>query len=129
MNMPAPDEWAAEVANQAAAQRWFDASNPATYDGAKHHTFTALVLRRFSDQREQLSVWRRSTGDIRPGAVKDLAIRDFYTTLNVDGRMEEQLGTVGPAAKPVIDWLLNPLRNRQTHSDGRFTYGRPAPRA
>ena len=115
--MPNPDQWAAEVANQGIAKKWFETSNPATYTGTRHHTVPALILRRFSDERERLSVWRRSTEDIRPGNVSDLAIRDFYTTLNVDGsfdgRMEEQLGSVETAAKPVIDWLLSPLRGRR----------------
>src|SRR5258707_7231948 len=117
MSEPTADEWAAEVANRQQAQRWFETSNPATYVGARHHTVPAFILRRFAEERERLQVWRRSTEEIKPGSVGNLAIRDFYTTLNTDGqfdgRMEEQLGSVETAAKPVIDWLLSPFHGRQ----------------
>jgi len=76
----------------------------------------AFILRKFAKDGKRLSVWRWSDGTIKPGKVDDLAIRNFYTTLNTDGefdgRMEEQLGRVEAAARPVIDWLLSPLRGR-----------------
>src|SRR5690349_14405401 len=114
---PTPVEWAAETANRLEAERWFRTSDPAAYTGSKHHTVPAFCLRRFAHGGRRLSVWRRSTDMITPGAVDDLAITNFYTMLNTDGafdgRLEGLLGRVEREAAPVIDWLLNPFRGWQ----------------
>ena len=92
------------------AQRWFETSDPAAYVGSKHHTVPGFILRRFAAGGKRLLVWRRATGEVRPGSVDDLAITNFYTILNTDGqfdgRMEQLLGTVEADAAQVLKLLL-----------------------
>jgi Protein of unknown function (DUF4238) len=92
------------------AQRWFATSDPAVYVGSKHHTMPGFILRRFAEGGKRLLVWRRATGEVKPGNVDDLAITNFYTILNTDGqfdgRMEQLLGTIEADAAQVLKLLL-----------------------
>jgi hypothetical protein len=117
MTAPGAHDWAAGMASQRKAEQWFARSNPVTFVGSKHHTVPAVTLRRFAASGKRLSIWRWPDRQIRPGSVSDLAIKNFYTSLNTDGqfdgRVEEVLGQVETAAAPVIDWLLSPFRGRK----------------
>jgi len=123
MTIPGPDSWAYEMAVTRKSHQWFADSNPSTFVSTRHHTVPAFILRRFADDGRRLDIWRWSAGQIKPGAVSDLAIKSFYTMLNangrLDGRIEELLGQVEQAAAPDIDWLLSPLRGRKISQDKR----------
>ena len=96
------------------AQRWFESSDPKSYVGSRHHTVPAFFLRRFAEGGRRLLVWRRATGQVKPGSVDDLSITDFYTVMNtdgqLDGRMEQVFGMIEGDADGLIKLLLSPLR-------------------
>lgn len=96
------------------AQRWFETSDPAAYVGSRHHTVPGFWLRRFAADGRRLLIWRRANGEVKPGSVDALSVTNFYTVLNtdgqLDGRMEQLLGTVEAEAAEVIKLLLTSLR-------------------
>jgi hypothetical protein len=100
------------------ARRWMDALNPAIGVGSRHHTVPAFYLKRFADGGNQLLVRDRVSGKESRRSVSDLAIRDFYTVLTVDGQfdgyLEQLLQVVEDQAKCIIDLLLSPFRRPGT---------------
>ncbi len=57
-----------------------------------------------------MRIWRRATGEVKPGSVDDLAVKNLYAVLNTngefDGRMEALLGTIEAEASQVVNLLL-----------------------
>jgi hypothetical protein len=106
-----PTEYPTDPVSDREAQRWFETSDPAAYVGSRHHTVPGFCLRRFAADRKRLLIWRRASGEVTPGSVNDLSVKNFYTILNTDGefdaRMEDVLGKIELEAAPVIKLLLS----------------------
>ncbi len=74
--------------------------------GARHHTVPAFYLRRFANSNEQLWVRDRRSPNAGIRKTADLAIKDFYTFINVDGepdgRLEQFLTRIEGAAASAL---------------------------
>lgn len=96
----------------AEARAWFKGVNPETFVGSRHHTVPRFLLQRWANDRDQVRVFRRIENRFDTCNIRDLAIKDFYTIIDVEGRknstMESLLGVVEASAKPIIDDLLSP---------------------
>ncbi|SDS83406.1 Protein of unknown function [Nocardioides scoriae] len=69
-----------------------------------------------------MRVFRRIEQRLDTCNIRDLAIKDFYTVIDTDGRknsaMESLLGVIESATKPIVDDLLSPWRTpRMTMED------------
>jgi len=73
------------------AAEWFEKLDHNEKVGARHHIVPLMILRRFSDSKGQLYVRDRSTGEGRIGKAEDLAVRDFYTVVTKDGKLDSSL--------------------------------------
>jgi hypothetical protein len=95
----------------AQARAWFDSTNPTAFVGSRHHVVPRFVLERWANDRDQVRVFRRIEGRFDTCNIRDLAIKDFYTVVDKEGRrdsrMESLLGVVEGATKPIIDELLS----------------------
>lgn len=95
----------------AEARTWFEATNPESFVGSRHHTVPRFLLEHWANDRDQVRVFRRIENRFDICNIRDLAIRDFYTVIDVEGRknsmMESLLGVVEASAKPIIDDLLS----------------------
>lgn len=93
------------------ARAWFESTNPTAFVGSRHHVVPRFLLERWSNDRDQVRVFRRIEGRFDTCNIRDLAIKDFYTVVDrqgrKDSRMESLLGVVEGATKPIIDDLLS----------------------
>jgi hypothetical protein len=105
----------------AEARAWFGATDPASYVGARHHTVPRFLLERWANDRDQVRVFRRIENRFDTCNIRDLAITDFYTVIDVEGRknsmMESLLGVVEASTKPIIDDLLSPWSTARITGD------------
>lgn len=117
--------------------------DPKRYVGHKHHVVPRFILQRFANDRDQVLVRDRESGARRVCNIKDLAVKDFYTMINLDGDLDSSLeqlfGVVeGWAASVLKAHLDNPFMKprpftplEKHHMDGlislQFVRG-PAPR-
>lgn len=79
-----------QAANRHAAA-WFEELDHSEKVGARHHIVPLMVLRRFSNPKGQLYIRDRATGDGRIGSAEDLAVRDFYTIVTKNGKLDSSL--------------------------------------
>ncbi|WP_162688641.1 DUF4238 domain-containing protein [Streptomyces sp. ICC4] len=86
--------------------------------GARHHTVPAFYLRRFGNPNEQLWVRDRRSPKAGLRKIADLAIKDFYTFINIDGEPD---GRLEQLLTRVEGWAASALR-RATSS---VTWGSP----
>jgi hypothetical protein len=100
-----------EGAIDAEARTWFDSTNPTAFVGSRHHVVPRFILERWANNRDQVRVFRRIENRLDTCNIRDLAIKDFYTVIDKQGRkdsrMESLLGVVEGATKPIIDDLLS----------------------
>lgn len=93
------------------ARAWFEATNSELFVGSRHHTVPRFLLERWANDRGQVRVFRRIENRFDICNIRDLAVKDFYTVIDTNGRknstMESLLGVVETSAKPIIDSLLS----------------------
>ncbi|MCA1943428.1 MAG: DUF4238 domain-containing protein [Yonghaparkia sp.] len=111
----------------ARAREWLDKVDHGARVGKKHHIVPRWVLDNFANEKSQVSVRDRNSGEHSLRSVNDLAITDFYTTVDVDGnlnsQMEDLLGVIESAALDVVRRELAGLSFRRSHeisSDDRL---------
>lgn len=89
----------------ARAREWALSMDPAAKVGSKHHIVPKSYLARFA-ALGRLSVRDRITGVLSTRRIDDLAVRDFYTFVHVDGHLdgsiEEVLSVIEGAAVDVL---------------------------
>lgn len=99
--------------DDAQAQEWLASIDPTAYVGARHHTVPRFLLAKWADKNGQVRVYRRIEGRHRTENIRDLAVKDFYTVIDIDGAknstMESLMGYIEGRAKPYIDTVLNPF--------------------
>lgn len=99
---------------EAQAQTWLAGIDPTAYVGARHHTVPRFLLARWADKNGRVRVYHRIEGRHGIENVRDLAVKDFYTFIDLDGAknssMESMLGYVEGRAKSHIDGILNPFQ-------------------
>lgn len=87
------------------ATKWAASVDPSAKVGSKHHIVPRTYLQRFSKD-EVLCVRDRTTGVLSRRNIDSLAIRDFYTFVNVeghlDGSFEELLSVIEGEAASVL---------------------------
>lgn len=95
------------------AQAWLASIDPTAYVGARHHTVPRFLLARWADKKGQVRAYHRIEGRHGVENIRDLAVTDFYTVVDVDGSknstMESLMGYIEGRAKPHIDAILNPF--------------------
>lgn len=98
---------------EAAYQRTIADIDPTAYVGSRHHTVPRFVLERWADKSGRVRVYHRIEGRHGVVNIRDLAIKDFYTVIDIDGRknsvVESLMGRIEQTAKPHLDALLNPF--------------------
>lgn len=95
------------------AQRWLASIDPCAYVGSRHHTVPRFLLERWADGKSQVRIYRRIEDRHGFENITNLAIRDFYTVINVDGTkssaLESLMGHIETNAKTYIDQILDPF--------------------
>lgn len=111
------ERWSSEdLSNQGdeRAQTWLADVDPTAYVGARHHTVPRFLLTRWANKNGQVRVHHRIEGRSRIENIRDLAIKDFYTFVDVNeaknSSFESLLGAIESSAKPHIDGILSPFR-------------------
>ncbi len=66
------------------ARARYDSVDPQSQVGTRHHIVPRTILRRFANTSDQLRVRDRFTGKLRLAAVGDLAVKDFYTFVDLN---------------------------------------------
>ncbi|NEN05314.1 DUF4238 domain-containing protein [Diaminobutyricibacter tongyongensis] len=88
------------------AENWLSSIDPHAMVGSRHHIVPRFHLERFADSRGQLAVRNRTTGVTTRRAIRDLAVKDFYTTASEDGELnssfESLLNVIEGAAAEAI---------------------------
>jgi hypothetical protein len=87
--------------------------DPQALVSSRHHVVPRFILERWANPSDQVQVYRRIERRYTVNNIADLAIRDFYTFFDTDGRknssLESLLGIVEDAAAEVIRRLLSPF--------------------
>jgi hypothetical protein len=104
--------WASDPELRDEVNAWWAATSPRRKVGSRHHTVPRSYLERFAT-KGKIMVRDRAAGQGGPRNISDLAIRDFYTFINLDGqrdgRLEEILAVVEGGAKEIFDRILSPF--------------------
>lgn len=96
------------------AARFLASVDPQSHVGSRHHTVPRFLLKRWSGKSSQVQVYSRIEAEFATRNINDLAIRDFYTFVDLEGRkdssMEVLLGRgIEVPAELVLNDLLNPF--------------------
>lgn len=109
-------QWAVPPAGpevDAEAQAWLSSIDPSAYVGARHHTVPRFLLARWADKSGQVRAYHRVEGRHGVENIRDLAVKDFYTVIDIDGSkssaMESLMGQIEGSAKEHIDTILSPF--------------------
>lgn len=90
---PASDAGAERLARQ-----WYESIDLKSQVGTRHHIVPRTILRRFANSSNQIRLRDRITGKVRVMSVGDVAVKDFYTFIDLDmapnGAMEVWLSEV-----------------------------------
>ena len=110
-----PSESIEEIERRAVS--WVEGLDKTEKTGSRHHTVPRFYLDRFADNGR---LWVRDrAADLAPGTgsarhVRDMGVKDFYTSLTVDdvldSRLEQVLSLVEAQGAAVLARLLNPFR-------------------
>ncbi len=110
-----PSESIEEIERRAIS--WVEGLDKTEKTGSRHHTVPRFYLDRFADNGR---LWVRDrAADLAPGTgsarhVRDMGVKDFYTSLTVDevldSRLEQVLSLVEAQGAAVLARLLNPFR-------------------
>jgi hypothetical protein len=96
------------------AARFLATLKPQSHVGARHHTVPRFLLERWADKSSQVQTYSRIEAQFRIRNIRDLAIKDFYTFVDLEGRKDSSMevilgeGVERPAAAVLRD-LLNPF--------------------
>lgn len=97
---------------EAEAQHWLAGLDRRSHVGSRHHFVPRFMLDRWATSGQVL-VYSRIEARYGIRNVRDLAIKDFYTFIDLNGEkdssMESILGVVEQSAAAVLDDLLNPF--------------------
>lgn len=108
----ASQSWTREEEEKAHA--WLAGLDRTAYVGARHHTVPRFLLERWADEDSQLRVYHRLENKHAVENINNLAIKDFYTFIDLDGAknssIESMFGVVEGSAKKHIDRILNPFQ-------------------
>lgn len=89
---------ASEAGAERLAQRWYESLDLTSQVGTRHHIVPRTILRRFANNANQIRLRDRITSKVRVVAVGDVAVKDFYTFIDLDmapnGAMEMWLSEV-----------------------------------
>ncbi|SMF18450.1 uncharacterized protein DUF4238 [Cellulosimicrobium cellulans J34] len=88
-----------------AVQRYVEGLDPAEKVGSRHHITPRFYLERFSE-RSQVLVRDREDGTATLRSIDDLAVRDFYTSVHVEGFLDARLETVFSVMEREVSELL-----------------------
>lgn len=101
-----------DALDQPAVDEWLAALDRRAMVGTRHHTVPRFLLERWADPKGKVLVHRRIEQVIKPTNIRDLAIRNFYTMVNLEGRpdstMESLLGQVEGDGANALKKLLDP---------------------
>ncbi|MDO8383360.1 MAG: DUF4238 domain-containing protein [Microbacterium sp.] len=93
MYQPASEAGAARL-----AQEWYESLDTKSKVGTRHHIVPRMILRRFANSAGQIRIRDRFTGKLRLVSVGDVAVKNFYTFVDLDmlpnGAMEIWLSEV-----------------------------------
>ncbi|MGI8721538.1 MAG: DUF4238 domain-containing protein [Geodermatophilaceae bacterium] len=94
------------------ARQWLAAVKPQSHVGSLHHTVPRFILQRWA-RDGQVLVYSRVDRQVSVRNVKDLGMKDFYSFIDIDGRLdstyESLLGEVEAPAAAAISRLLSPF--------------------
>lgn len=82
--------------------------------GSRHHTVPRFLLERWADKSSQVQTYGRIEGQFVSRNIRDLAVKDFYTFIDLNNRKDSSMETLldeaieRPAAGALRD-LLNPF--------------------
>lgn len=94
------------------AEDWLKNFDRRAMVGTKHHTVPRFMLERWADPKGRVLVHRRIEKLVKPSNIRDLAIRNFYTMIDLDGEadstMESLLSQVEGDGATGLRKLLDP---------------------
>lgn len=89
---------ASDAGAEQLAQRWYESIDLRSQVGTRHHIVPRTILRRFANSAGQIRLRDRITSKVRIVSVGDVAVKDFYTFIDLDmapnGAMEVWLSEV-----------------------------------
>jgi hypothetical protein len=108
---------------EAQARSWLENVDPGAYVGSRHHTVPRFLLERWADKAGQVRTYRRIEGAYRVENIRDLAITDFYTVIDDEGRknstLESLMGVVERHSKPYINAILSSFGGAPLDTEAR----------
>ncbi len=111
-------DWDGTDADDAEIAAFLAAVDSQSHVGARHHTVPRFLLARWADKFERVQVYGRIEEKFALRNIRDLAIKDFYTFIDLDNRknssMEFILGEhIEKPAAEVLRNLSNPYVSPQ----------------
>lgn len=101
------------AADEHDAERWLATVDPTSHVGSRHHYVPRFLLERWADRSGQVRAYSRIDDRFGVRNIRDLAIKDFYTFINLGGEkdstMESLLGEIEKPVALVLRELLNPF--------------------
>lgn len=98
-------------AREAAGAELIKALDSESRVGARHHVVPRFLLQRWANSASQVQVYRRIENSYGVASIADLAIKDFYTFVDINGRknslLETLLGEVEREAAKVLRGLID----------------------
>jgi hypothetical protein len=105
---------AGDEAGEVEAARFLATVGTESHVGSRHHTVPRFLLERWADRSGQVQTYSRIEERFGIRNIRDLAIKDFYTFVDLEGRKDSSMesildvGVEQPAAAVLRD-LLNPF--------------------
>ncbi len=95
---------------------WIDTLDPRGRVGRKHHVVPRFLLKRWANTSGQVQVFSRADNGVSVRSIADVAVKDFYTFVDVDGHSnssyEDLLAKIEESAANCIALLTSPFRSR-----------------
>jgi hypothetical protein len=104
---------AADETGEEEAAHWLATLDTQSHVGSRHHTVPKFLLERWADKSSQVQTYSRIEERFATRNIRDLAVKDFYTFIDLEGRKDSSMesildvGVERPAAVVLRD-LLNP---------------------
>lgn len=107
-----------------AAAELLRSTNPRARVGTRHHVVSRFLLGRWADARCQVRVYTRVDERFSLRNIKDLAVEDFHTFIDLDGKPnslpESLLGEVEAPAAAITLRLIGGLSGQVTLTDAEL---------
>ena len=103
-----------DEAAQAEAARFLATVDTQSHVGSRHHTVPRFLLDRWADKASQVQAYSKIERRLGVRNIKDLAIKDFYTFIDLQGRKDSSMETIlekgveRPAAQ-VVRAVMDPF--------------------